>query len=170
LPRFFYVVRCNFPRADLLDDWERWYVGHIELLLTVPGFLGAQRFFTPHSPDARPYLALYELSSPEVMRSDEYQRARGFGVWEGHVTSWTRDLVEAADRDLDFATPMDGRLWAAFYRGTLPPGAAQIVGLDRSFDGALWRSLRKDEAPPAAEGGAAAVFEPRTEYAAPTRA
>src|SRR5579872_2787946 len=51
IARTFYVVRCDFPRRDLLDEWDRWYVGHIELLLTVPGFLGGQRFTAEGFPD-----------------------------------------------------------------------------------------------------------------------
>ncbi len=166
IARCFYVVRCDFPHPELLEDWDRWYVGHIELLLTVPGFLGGQRFTTAASPDGRPFLAIYELSSPAVMRSDEYERARGFGGWEAQVTRWTRDLVEDEGGALEFATPPGGSLWAAFYRGEAPPGAAEAVGLDRSFRAAAWQSLAPGEPPPVTEveGAAAAVFEPRTSY------
>ena len=168
LGRCYYVVRCDFPRDDLLEEWDRWYVGHIDLLLAVPGFLGAQRFHTETSPDGRPYLALYQLSSPEVMRSEDYERARGFGGWELHVTRWTRDLVQPPDgRELSFATPLEGRLWATFWQGDAPPGAARSIGLDGSFSAALWRPLQAGES--AAElsesGGAAAVFVPRTRFA-----
>jgi hypothetical protein len=173
MARCFYVVRCGFPRADLLAAWDSWYVGHIDLLLTVPGFLGAQRFFTAAPPDGRPYLALYELSSPDVMRSDEYERVRGFGVWEEHVRDWTRDLVEAADGpELDFATPPAGTLWAAFIRGMGAAGAARSIGLDRSFESAVWRSLGAGQPAPelpdaCGEQAAQTVFEPRTEFATP---
>jgi len=160
-------VRCDFPRTDLLPEWDRWYVGHIELLLTVPGFLGAQRFYTPGASDGRPYLALYELSSRAVMRSEEYERARGFGEWKAHVTRWTRDLVAPpSDAELTFATSPGGRLWAAFFQGASPPKAARSMGLDHSFDAALWRPLEPGEQPPGLDGfrAAAAVFTPRTEF------
>jgi hypothetical protein len=171
--RCFYVVRCDFPRADMLDAWDSWYEGHIELLLAVPGFLGAQRFVTPDPADGRPYLALYELSGPAVLRSDAYEHARGFGAWERHVRSWTRDLVQAEDGgDLGFATAPDGRLWAAFFRGPAPATAARSIGLDRSFEAALWRPLgsgRRAPRLPAATRRQAAVatFEPRTAFAPP---
>jgi hypothetical protein len=173
VPGYVYVVRCDFSRADLLEAWDSWYEGHIRLLLTVPGFLGAQRFATPDPPDGRPYLALYELSNPAVLRSAAYQRARGFGAWEGHVRSWTRDLVQAADSgDLGFATAPDGMLWAAFFRGPAPATSARSIGLDHSFDAALWRSLgpgRREPRLPAATRRqvAAATFEPRTPFATP---
>ena len=169
LGRCYYVVRCDFPRADLLEEWDRWYVGHINLLLTVPGFLGAQRFHTESSPDGRPYLALYELSSPKVIRSEEYERARGFGGWEAHVTRWTRDLVEPADGgELSFATQPGGRLWTTFWQGEAPPGAARSIGLDGSFSAALWRPLQPEDTALelSASGGAAALFVPRTRFAA----
>ena len=156
MPRVFYVVRCDFPRPDLLEEWDPWYVGHIDLLL------GAQRFRAPEAPDGRPHLALYELNSAEVMRSDEYERARGFGGWEVHVTRWTRDLVEAPDgADSDFATPAGERLWAAFFAGAAPPDAARNIGLDQSFAAALWRRR---------EFTGAAMFTPRTQFAKPRAA
>lgn len=167
MPSCYYVVRCDFPRADLLAEWDRWYVGHIELLLSVPGFLGAQRFHAPGASDGRPFLALYELSSPDVMRSGVYERARGFGGWTEHVTRWTRDLVAPpGDAELTFATSPDGRLWAAFFLGASPPEAARSIGLDHSFDAALWRPLEPGEQPSELEGfrAAAAVFTPRTEF------
>jgi hypothetical protein len=173
MARCFYVVRCDFTRADLLGAWNSWYEGHIELLLAVPGFLGAQRFVTRDPADGRPYLALYELSGPAVLRSDAYQRARGFGAWEPHVRSWTRDLVQAdGGGDLGFATAPDSRLWAAFFRGPAPATAARWIGLDHSFEAALWRSLGPGGRPPRlpdadVRQAAVGLFEPLTAFAAP---
>jgi hypothetical protein len=161
MARYFYIVRCDLPRPELIADWDRWYVGHLQLLLTVPGFLAAQRFTTHQSPDGRPYLALYRLSSPEVLRSDAYERARGFGGWEAHVTKWTRDLVEDPRDTLDFATPPGERLWATFEVDGAAPEAARTIGLDRSFPAASWRRLESREPVPAPGG---AVYEPRTAF------
>lgn len=163
MQRYFYIVRCDLPRTELLADWDRWYVGHIELLLAVPGFLAAQRFTTDHSPDGRPYLALYELNSPDVMRSEPYERARGFGGWEAHVTNWTRDLVEDPSGQLDFATAPGWRLWAAFDVDGTTPGTARSIGLDGSLAAATWRRVAAGDDAPLTGG---ATYEPRTPFRA----
>jgi hypothetical protein len=71
---------------DRESEFNRWYEEeHIRERLSIPGFLRARRFVAV---EGRPkYLALYDLSSPEVLQSEEYHRRRNEGA-----TEWTRRM------------------------------------------------------------------------------
>ena len=33
-----YMVEMDFPHPERLQEWHAWYLAHIRVLLTVPGF------------------------------------------------------------------------------------------------------------------------------------
>src|SRR5690348_4015157 len=70
-----YMVEMDFPHPERLAEWHRWYLAHIRVLLTVPGFRASQRFRAITGTPS-PYLALHEVASPALFESAEY-RARG---------------------------------------------------------------------------------------------
>ena len=76
------MVWCDVP-ADMEDDFNRWYnEEHIDELLTRPGVLSAARYEAiSGSPK---YLACYELASPEVTDTAEYQEH------VNHPTEWSK--------------------------------------------------------------------------------
>ena len=39
-----YMVEMDFPHPERLAEWHEWYLAHIRVLLTVPGFRASQRF------------------------------------------------------------------------------------------------------------------------------
>src|SRR5947209_4603611 len=39
-----YMVEMDFPHPERLQEWHDWYLAHIRVLLTVPGFRASQRF------------------------------------------------------------------------------------------------------------------------------
>lgn len=59
------------PPLDLEAEFNEWYdTEHIPLRMAVPGFVSAQRYKTED--DLRNYLAVYEMSSAENLKSQEY--------------------------------------------------------------------------------------------------
>src|SRR5437016_2418010 len=139
-----YAVRCRFTGDAAAEaEWDRWYLGHLQVLIGVPGFLSAQRFRTGDSPDQRPNLALYSVESERVFTSPEYLAVWGFSAWRPSIDRWTRDLLEPVRPDLGFATA-DGELLRAAFFSDGPEPAAGILG---------WLPAR----PPGAKGAAAAA-------------
>ena len=46
-----YMVEMDFPHPERLSEWHHWYLAHVRVLQTVPGFRASQRFqamFCPH--------------------------------------------------------------------------------------------------------------------------
>ncbi len=39
-----YMVEMDFPHPEREAEWHAWYLAHIHVLLTVPGFRASQRF------------------------------------------------------------------------------------------------------------------------------
>lgn len=62
------------------SDWDAWYVGHLRIMLTVPGIYSAQRFKTD-SAGYSPSLAMYGIAGAHVFDDPYYRRVRGMGEW-----------------------------------------------------------------------------------------
>jgi hypothetical protein len=140
------------PRRE--RAWNEWYGEHIDVLLSVPGFIAAQRFHSSCTPDQRPYLAMYEVAGAEVFTSESYLSIWGFDEWRALIDNWTRDIFQPVDGGtIDFATPPDSTQWAGFVSGEVPAvrralsdvssarasmHAAAVAGLDRSCEGVAW--------------------------------
>ena len=94
-----YMVEMDFPHPERLAEWHDWYLAHIRVLQTVPGFRASQRF-QAITETPSPYLALHEVASPAVFESPEY-RARGgpasTGEWRALQTNWHRNLLDGLD-------------------------------------------------------------------------
>jgi hypothetical protein len=187
-----YTVRCRFTDPAREQAWNEWYAGHIGVLLSVPGFLAAQRFHGPTTVDDRPYLAMYEVAAPDVFTSEPYRAIWGFDEWRPLIDNWTRDLSVVRGRsDIDFATGRDAWLWAGFVSGaksqvdaaldalsTARPfvHAATVTGLDRSCVAIAWKVLAdaRDPGPVATSPDgveiAQAVYTPLTECLGPVTA
>jgi len=98
-----YMVEMGFPHPERLAEWHDWYLAHIRVLLTVPGFRASQRFAaTVDNPS--PYLALHEVCGPGLFDSAAY-RGRGgpasVGEWHDLQTNWHRNLLAGLDRTPD---------------------------------------------------------------------
>jgi hypothetical protein len=61
-------------------EWDRWYVRHLEIMVTVPGITSAQRFKTA-TPGHPPSLAMYSVDSANVFQDPYYLSVRGMGEW-----------------------------------------------------------------------------------------
>jgi hypothetical protein len=95
-----YVVEMAFTRPDKQEAWDAWYMEHLDILLSVPGFHTAQRFLCL-TPCPAPYVAIYTVDSPDVFESAPY-RARGgrdsTGEWKSLMLNWDRNVFAGIDR------------------------------------------------------------------------
>ena len=170
----YYMVEMDYPHQSAAERaaFDAFYQRHIDMLLTIPGFLTAQRFYCPDATRA-PFLALYRLAGPGVMTSDAYTSKAGrmsvdpdFRI---NMTNWDRNLAQgpAGSEQPDLAIDMTGTL-TLIDRLTadapaLPPEFTplEVVGLDCTIAqrGALVRAGEAggggagDRLPSAPEGG-----------------
>jgi hypothetical protein len=80
------------------DDWDSWYLGHLQAMVTAPGISSAQRFRTK-TPGAPPSLAAYSVASPTVFEDPIYLNVRGFREWQDLIDGqyYRRNLFEGLD-------------------------------------------------------------------------
>ncbi len=134
-----YMVEMDFPHPERLQEWHAWYLAHIRVLLTVPGFRASQRFEAVVDTPS-PYLALHEVESAALFDSTAY-RSRGgpasTGEWRQLQTNWHRNLLEGLDQTPD--VPAGGHiLLLRDARDVKLPARIEVawlrgVGLDRTL-------------------------------------
>jgi hypothetical protein len=61
-------------------QWDRWYIEHLRIMVTVPGISSAQRF-KADTPGFPPSLAIYSVTSRAVFTDPYYRSVRGMGEW-----------------------------------------------------------------------------------------
>jgi hypothetical protein len=133
------MVEMGFPHREREAEWHAWYMSHIRVLLTVPGFDASQRFQAV-VPMPAPYLALHQVVSPALFDSDIY-RSRGgpasTGMWRALHTNWSRNVLEGLDATPDVPADKYVLLLRDARDLALPEPAAVTwlrgVGLDRSI-------------------------------------
>jgi antibiotic biosynthesis monooxygenase (ABM) superfamily enzyme len=79
---YIYIVKTDIP-ADLERDFNDWYDNeHVPALASVPGCFQARRFLAV---DGQPkYMAVYEIDTPDVIKSAAWAKARD--------TAWTEKI------------------------------------------------------------------------------
>ena len=98
----YYMVECDYPHETPAERaaFDEFYWRHIDMLLTIPGFLTAQRFHCAQKVRA-PFLAVYRLSGPDVMTSEAYTSKAGRmsvdPAFRGNMVNWDRNLVQGPD-------------------------------------------------------------------------
>src|SRR3979409_2136563 len=134
------MVERGFQHPERLREWHGWYLAHIRVLLTVPGFRASQRFQAIVE-TAAPYLALHEVSGPEMFESAAY-RSRGgpasTGEWRQLQTNWRRNLLDGLDETPDVPADRPLLLLDEARAVKLPPGIGVTwlrrgVGLDSTI-------------------------------------
>jgi hypothetical protein len=134
-----YLVEMDFPHPERAAEWHAWYLAHIRVLLTVPGFRASQRF-EAIVPAPSPFLALHEVASASLFDSPAYRNRGGpasVGEWRQLQTNWHRNLLEGLDETPEVPADAHLLLLRAARDLALPEPAAvtwvQGVGLDRSI-------------------------------------
>ena len=60
---------------DSEEEFNKWYEeDHIPSLLSIPGFLNVKRYVAIEG-DGPKYLAMWEIKSPEVIKTEAYTKA-----------------------------------------------------------------------------------------------
>src|ERR1700681_2335368 len=91
-----YMVEMDMKLGDREAEWHGWYLAHIRVLLTVPGFRASQRFQSL-LPCSAPYLALHQVDSGAIFESPEYRSCGGpgsTGDWRALHLNWRRNLLD----------------------------------------------------------------------------
>ena len=134
-----YMVEMDFPHPEREAEWHEWYLAHIRVLLSVPGFRASQRF-QAIVPIPAPYLALHEVASAALFDSPAY-RSRGgpgsVGEWRALQTNWHRNLLDGIDATPDVPPAAHVLLLRDARDAALPQPVTvtwlRCVGLDRSI-------------------------------------
>jgi hypothetical protein len=151
-------------------EWDAWYVGHLCVMVTVPGIGSAQRFKTQSS-GYPPSLAMYSIASDDVFIDPYYQRVRGMGEWLPLIDKryYRRNLFRGLETAPD--VPDDRALVVVDRdRPVAVPGVTltwlETVGLDRST---LYRGIAVvvPEATEALARHDVGVYHPATARLAP---
>ena len=131
------MSQSGITDAGRENDWDRWYVDHLRIMVTVPGVTSAQRFKTA-SPGFPRSLALYSIAHAGVFSDPYYQSIRGMGEWLELIdrNHYRRNLFDGLDR----APPVaDGQALLIADREHPEPQLAGVdwtwlecVGIDRS--------------------------------------
>jgi hypothetical protein len=90
------MVEMDMSLGEREAEWHEWYLAHIKVLLTVPGFRASQRFRSI-LPAPAPYLALHQVDSSAIFDSAEYRTRGGpssTGEWRDRHSNWRRNLLE----------------------------------------------------------------------------
>lgn len=136
----FYMVEMDYPAAKDREKFDAFYAKHITMLLTIDGFLSAQRYECTHDAKA-PFLAVYRLRDPDVMTSENYTSRAGRNsvnpTYRARMSNWDRNLAQGDIETLDVA---DSGWMVLIDRMTadsppLPDGFAplEVVGLDATI-------------------------------------
>ena len=87
--RIIMEVRVNIA-PDKEQEFNQWYNNvHLPEVTAVPGFVSGRRFQRV-SGDEIKYMALYELESLDVLKSQAYKQVRGWGKFKSCILkeSW----------------------------------------------------------------------------------
>src|SRR5438105_1075222 len=134
-----YMVEMDFPHPEREAEWHAWYLAHIRVLLSVPGFRASQRFKAVGARPA-PYLALHEVASAALFDSETY-RSRGgpasVGEWRALQTNWHRNLLDGLEETPEVPPDASLLLLRDARDVVLPAGIRgdwlRGVGLDRTI-------------------------------------
>lgn len=129
-----YMVEMALIDLARRAAWDAWYLDHMKKLISIPGIQATQRFesVTPH---ASPFVALHQVTGPEVFTSDAYRAKAGpsgTGEWRERMNNWHRNVLSGMEETPD--VPMDGALVVLEDNAAAPVPVRWIesVGLDRS--------------------------------------
>lgn len=86
--KYLYVVRMDVDPAKETEFNQVYDQEHVPALRQVPGVLGASRYKTSTSGQPR-YIAIYELASADVPRSQAFRDAGESGTWPHQIRPYT---------------------------------------------------------------------------------
>jgi hypothetical protein len=129
-----YMVEMGLIDLHRRAEWDVWYLEHMKTLISIPGIQATQRF-EALAPHPSPFVALHQVTGPEVFTSDAYRAnagPSGTGEWRSRMNNWHRNVLAGVDATPD--VPMDGALIVVEDGATAPVALTwlQAVALDCS--------------------------------------
>ena len=98
------MVEMHYPLKDDREKFNEFYHKHISMLLTIEGFISAQRYECIHETDS-PFLAIYKQRDTQVITSLNYTSRAGRDsvdpAFKLKMTNWHRNLVEGSIDNMD---------------------------------------------------------------------
>ncbi len=129
-----YMVEMALTDGARRAEWDAWYLSHMKKLISISGIEATQRFesLTPHT---SPFVAMHQVTGPEVFASHAYRAKagpEGTGEWRERMNNWHRNVLSGLDETPD--VPMDGALVVVEDGAAVPIPVRWLdsVGLDRS--------------------------------------
>jgi hypothetical protein len=129
-----YMVEMALIDLARRVEWDAWYLGHMKKLISIPGIQATQRFeaLAPHD---SPFVALHQVTGPDVFTSHAYRAKagpEGTGEWRERMNNWHRNVLTGIEETPD--VPMDALLVVVEDGADVPIPVrwAEAVGLDRS--------------------------------------
>ena len=164
-----YMVQHAFSRPDWEAEWNAWYGGNLQVLMSVPGFRTGQRFKALDGSPPR-YMAAYTVDSPDVFESKRYLEAGGGGTnsqrFRPAYQVWIRNLFEGIDavpatRDGEYLVCVDSNARDLDVPGVQPLWL-ESTGFHRSTPYRGIAVLSKDQAQALRRNNSVIVYQPIT--------
>lgn len=82
-----FVVQLDIPAADEAEFNRVYDTEHFPMLMKVAGVRGGGRYRLDQStvPGMQRYLTIYEIDSPDVLKSEAWEKAGAFGDWVAKI-------------------------------------------------------------------------------------
>src|ERR1700692_2254914 len=130
-----YMVEMALIDISRRAEWDGWYLSHMKKLISIPGIQATQRF-EALAPHASPFIALHQVTGPEVFTSDAYRAKagpEGTGEWRERMNHWHRNVLTGIDTTPDI--PIEGALVIVEDGASVPIAVrwTEAIGLDRSI-------------------------------------
>ncbi|MSP04722.1 MAG: hypothetical protein EXR05_05685 [Acetobacteraceae bacterium] len=132
-----YMVEMGFSALGLREKWDEWYLSHMKMLITIPGIRATQRFEALHD-HIQPFVAMHDVTGPDVFTSDAYKTTAGpasTGEWRTLHTHWVRNVYDGMDQTPDVSMNAFLMIAESGAERHFPPDITQhvlrSVGLDR---------------------------------------
>lgn len=133
-----YMVEMGFSALALREKWDAWYLSHMKMLVTIPGIHATQRFEALED-HIQPFVAMHEVTGPEVFESAAYKAKAGpasTGEWRTLHSHWVRNVFAGMEHTPDVAMNAYLILAEEGSQYSLPDGIEkhrlESVGLDRN--------------------------------------
>lgn len=130
-----YMVEMNLIDLSRRVEWDAWYLSHMRMLISIPGIQATQRFECLGQHPS-PFVALHQVTGPEVFTSDAYRAKAGptgTGVWRDRMNNWHRNVLDGIDVTPD--VPAEGALVVVEDGAEVPVPLrwTRPVGLDQTI-------------------------------------
>ena len=131
-----YMVEMALIDLSRRAAWDDWYLSHMKKLISIPGIQATQRFEVLGQHPS-PFVALHQVTGPDVFTSDAYRAKAGptgTGEWQDRMNNWHRNVLSGIDETPD--VPMNGALIVVEDGASVPIPVTwtTAMGLDRSIE------------------------------------